>query len=191
MYKDMAKLLKDDQNGDFSIRHFTISENNYRSLLDGISPGEYVQLRRNGVCVMSNTPMEQRTNWAFCQDAHGDVLIGGLGIGMVIMAIQDKEEVTSITVVGKHQEVIEMLKKQLPFNNKVTVIHDDVFTFKPTRKYDCIYMDIWDFTNSDVYQEMVKLKHRYGRYLKPKDESPKRFNRCWAEEYAKNNWRLV
>ena len=37
----------------------------------------------------------------FCCYAHGDMLIGGLGIGMIILAIQDNPEVKSITVIEK------------------------------------------------------------------------------------------
>lgn len=52
-------------------------------------------------------------------------------------------------------------------------------------------MDIWNYVNSDVYQdEMKPLKRKYGRYLKSKDDSPNRFNECWAEWKAKNNRRL-
>lgn len=190
MYQDMATLLQEDKKGDFEIRHFTITKNNFRAVMDGISPGQYVQLVRNGVCVMSNTQMEKRTNWKFCQDAHGDILIGGLGIGMILMAIQDKEEVKSITVLEKFPEVIDLVKNQLPLNDKVTILQADVFEYKPSRKFDCIYMDIWDYVNQDVYEEMKKLKRRYGHYLKPLEESPNRFNYCWAEYYAKNNKRL-
>ena len=41
---------------------------------------------------MSNTYMERWTNMNFCDYAHGDVLIGGLGIGLIILAIQDNPE---------------------------------------------------------------------------------------------------
>lgn len=190
MYKDMVSLLQEKKIGDFEIRHFTITDKNIRALIDGIMPGKYVQLVRNGTCVMSNTDMEQRTNYRFCRDAHGDILIGGLGLGMILMAIQDKEEVKSITVLEKFPEVIELVANQLPLNEKVTIVNADVFEYKPNQKYDCIYMDIWDFVNSGVYEEMKQLKRKYGHYLKPLSESPKRFNYCWAEYYAKNNRRL-
>ena len=139
---------------------------------------------------MSETPMEQRTNRNFICDAYGDVLIGGLGIGMIILAIQDEPEIKSITVIESNKNVIDAILPQLPINDKVQVINSDVFTYKPKQKFDCIYMDIWAYVNRDVYKEMVKLKRRYGHYLKSAEESPKRFNKCWAEWYAKNERRL-
>jgi len=190
MYKSMTSLLQEKGNGDFKIQHFTITDDNFRAMMDGILPGEYVRLIRNSTCIMSDTEMEKRTNSRFCRDAHGDILVGGLGIGMILMAIQDKKEVKSITVLEKFPEIIEIVGKQLPLNEKVTIINTDVFEYKTNQKFDCIYMDIWNYVNNDVYEEMKKLKRKYGHYLKPLQESPKRFNCCWAEYYAKNNRRL-
>lgn len=193
MYKDMVQLLSPTENGDFKLEHFEIRNGNLRAILDGINPGNYVRLMHRGEVIMSDTYMEKRTNSSFCANTYGDVLIGGLGIGMIIMAIQDDERVKSITVLEKYQEVIDMITAQLPFNDKVKIICSDVFKWKPEKgqKFDCIYMDIWKYINSDVYQdEMKSLKRKYSRYLKSKDESPNCFNECWAEWQAKNNRRL-
>lgn len=193
MYRNMTNALNPDERGDFKISHFTIGENNLMAKLQGIDPGEYVKLTHKGQVMMSNTDMEKQTNYHFCVKAHGDVLIGGLGIGMIVMAIQDNVNVKSITIIEKHQEIIDMITEQLPFNEKVNIICADVFEWKPEKgqKFDCIYMDIWNYINSDVYQkEMKPLKRKYGHYLKPKEISPRRFNRCWAEYQAKNNMRL-
>ena len=193
MYKNMVELLSPTENGDFKLENFRIENGNLSAILQGINPGNYIRLMHNGEVVMSDTYMEKRTNSGFCMNAYGDVLIGGLGIGMIIMAIQDNENVKSITVLEKYQEVIDMITPQLPFNDKVNIICADVFDWKPKKgqKFDCIYMDIWNYVNSDVYQEEMKpLKKKYGHYLKNKEESPNRFNECWAEWQAKNNRRL-
>lgn len=193
MWKNVYGILQEGKCGDFEIKKFEITQNNFRAMLDGTMPGNYVSLRNKGECVMSDTPMERRTNSWFVVNAHGDVLIGGLGIGMILLAIQDKECVNSITVIEKNQEVIDLVAPQLPLNSKVTIIHADVFDWKPERgkKYDCVYMDIWNGINRDIYKtEMVPLKRKYARYLKPKDQSPDRFNKCWAEWNAKNEVRL-
>ena len=107
-------------------------------------------------------------------------------IGMIIMAIQDNESVKSITVIEKNPDVIAAVKDQLPLNDKVRIIEGDVYTYVPDRKYDCVYMDIWGDISEDTYTDMVKLKRKYGHFLKPLSESPKRFNKCWAEYNAKN-----
>ena len=183
----MAEILQPCKVGSAEIQIFTVDEkaSSYTFFRSYVPAGKYVRLKINGHVIMSDTPMEWRTNRECIYYAHGDVLIGGLGIGMIIMAIQDKESVKSITIVEKNPDVIAAVKDQLPLNNKVRVIEGDVFTYVPDRKYDCVYMDIWGDVSEDTYPEMQKLKRKYGHYLKPLTESPHRFNMCWAEYNAK------
>lgn len=194
MCKSVSDYLTDRSIGDWSISHFEITENDIIARINGIPCGHYVRLKHKGNIVMSNTPMERRTNRYFTANAHGDVLIGGLGIGMILLDIQDKASVKSITVLEKNQEVIDLVAPQLPLNDKIKIICADVFTWKPAKdvKFDCIYMDIWDSINRDVYEyEMKPLKRKYGHYLKSKEISPNRFNSCWAEYEAQNRLRLI
>ena len=193
MWKDMSLLLEDRKEGNFKLERFTIDKNNFRAMMDGVHEGVYMRLLHNGEVVMSNTNMEKRTNSSFVINACGDVVIGGLGIGMIIMAIQDKPEVKSITVIEKYQEVIDMVATQLNFNDKVKIINADVFEWKPDKgnKYDTIYMDIWNYINEEVYEnEMKPLKRKFARHLKSKDISPYRFNKCWVEWEAKTGRRI-
>lgn len=194
MYKDMTKLLEDKKVGNWKLEKFEIKSGNLRAMFGGISPGMYIRLLHNGECVMSNTAMEKQTNAEFCAKAHGDIIIGGFGIGLIIMAIQDKPEVHSITVIEKNREVIEIVASQLELNDKVKIVYEDVFKWKPEKgkKYDMVYMDIWNWINKDVYErEMLPLKRRYARFLKSKEENPNRYNKCWAEYQAKNGKKLI
>ena len=193
MFPKMYEVLKPCKCGsvEVDIMDFTKENIPLRALMSGISEGKFARLLVNGHVMMSETPMEHRTNREFVWEAHGDVLVGGLGLGMILLAVQDKEKVRSITVIEKNQDVIDAVYHQLPLNQKVTLIQDDVFTWKPDRKYDCVYMDIWSYVNEDVYEEMKTLKRKYGHFLKTKEESPDRFNRCWAEYYAKSGRALL
>ena len=191
MYKDMTEILKDGKVGDFELAQFEIGTNDMYAMLHGIPGGKFVRLTHRGEVVMSNTDMEKRTNTSFVLNAHGNVLIGGLGIGLIILAIQDKEEVKQITVVEKNAEVIELVGNQLPLNSKVNIVHDDVFDYKPLFKYNTIYMDIWNYINSDIYnQQMKPLISRYRRYLVPKSEDENKYIDCWCKLQAKNNRRI-
>ena len=191
MYLDMAEILKDWKVGDFELSHYEIGQNDWYAMLHGIPSGKFIKLTHRGGVVMSNTDMEKRTNSPFVINAHGNVLIGGLGIGLILLATQDKEEVKQITVVEKNKEVIELVGVQLPLNSKVHIVHDDVFEYKPLFKYNTIYMDIWNYINSDVYNnEMKPLISRYRRYLAPKSEDENRYIDCWCKYQAKNNKRI-
>lgn len=192
MYKNMAELLQDGQCGEYRLEHFTITDKDFAAKVrSGIPNGTYVSLKHRGEIVMSNTPMEQQTNLEFVSKAHGKVLIGGLGIGMILLAIQDKENVEHITVVEKSKEVVELVANQLSLNEKVNIIIDDVFTYKPSIRYNTIYMDIWNYINKDVYErDMKPLIARYRRYLVKKEEDEQRYIDCWCKYQAKKGIRI-
>ena len=126
IYKNMSELLEERELNGWRLQKFEIKNDNIRAMFDGITPGKYIRLLHNGECVMSNTDMERMTNLDFCVNACGDIIIGGLGIGMIIMAIQDKPEVKSITVIEKNKEVIDIVATQLELNDKVNIVCADV-----------------------------------------------------------------
>lgn len=188
----MAQILQPASCGNVVLDHFTIEKNDIVAAIQNIPLGTYARLRINGEVAMSDTPMEYRTNSKFISESFGDVLIGGLGIGMVLMEIQNKDCIHSITVIEKSKDVIDIIASQLPLNKKVKIVNADVFDFKPELKYDVIYMDIWNYINRDVYRlEMKPLIAKYRRYLNPKKDNSMRGVYCWAAEEAKKGLRLI
>jgi hypothetical protein len=195
MFESMAKVLESKETERFKLEKFEIKK---RSFITGNIPeGEYIKLSdKNEIfngCIMSDTPMEHRTNYGILNKANGDVLIGGLGIGMILMPLMRKEEVKSITIVEKYQDIIDMVGTQLPLNDKVKIVQGDIFenNFPKGTKFDTIYFDIWNFINSDVYEEMKELKKMYRRCLRSKKDNPNSWIGCWAEHEAKTNSRLM
>jgi len=140
----------------------------------GFEAGKYARLSHRyengarGPTIMSDTWMERQTNREFVRQAKGDVLIAGLGIGMVLLDVQDKPEVTSVTVVEKEIEVIGLVIDHLPLNEKVVIIVTDIFDYKPNgRMWDTIYFDIWDKISGDNYPEMKKLHRKFAMAKRP------------------------
>ena len=195
LYKDMTALLTEAETDNFILDKFKVESGDFRAMLASVPEGQYVRLRekaRSGDVIMSNTPMEKHTNAAFVKVAHGDILIAGLGIGLVPMAIQDKPEVSSIMIVEKEPEIIQLISSQLNFNSKVKIVEEDIYHYRPfDEKFDCIYFDIWPYINEDVYKDMLFLKDGFRRYLKPTDISPNRYIGCWAENNARYGRDLI
>jgi len=190
MFSDMKQYLKPVTGEDFEISYREITESqlilarcrdmmNRRREYVGQKPGIITQLHGHGELIMSDTEMERRTNRFFLTMAEGDVLIGGLGLGMVLLAVQDKESIKSVTVVEKYQEVIDLVVPQLPLNGKVAIICGDVFEWYPEKdvKYDTIYFDIWNYVCGDHYEDMKKLHRRYGKKLN--HDNPNSWMSCW------------
>lgn len=192
-YPKLSEILKDCEGERFKVNNFEITRDNWRAKLDRIPTGHYVRLIDksedvfSGRVVMSDTPMEKYTNSEFVHKAHGKVLIAGLGLGMIILAIQDKPEVEEIVVVEKYDEVRDLVLPQLPLNDKVKVIIADAHDYVPDQQYNTIYLDIWNSIGRSVYEkEMRPMRMRYRKHLVPKSEDPDRFINCWAYEIARD-----
>ena len=182
VFPKMPEILREAETENFRLEHFYVSEPetnrlrlndlaNNRSEYTGLKSGIYVRLydKRSGASkvVMSDTFMERKTNLEFYQHAKGDVLIGGLGLGMVLLAIQDKPEVNLATVVEIEQEIIDLVLPQLPLNSKVNVVQDDIFRFATNHQFDTIYFDIWNEVNAVNWKQMKKLHRRFRKNLRP------------------------
>ena len=195
LYVPMVPIVKPIKGRRFEIVHHELTEerlqfaklrdaiNSHRTpAADGQEAGTIVQLKDNdkgGVIVMSDTAMERATNIDLLCEAHGDVLIGGLGLGIVLLALQKMETVTSITVVELHREIVDLVVPQLPLSKKCTIMMGDVFTWEPPidTKYNTIYMDIWNDLCGDNYDEMKTLRQRYTKLLDNTDRG--RWFGCW------------
>lgn len=183
MYKDLTKLLADKKCGNAEIKHFTVSPCDFRAIyIDHMIAGkEYVKLIVDDDIMMSDAPMECASNEWVVNNAHGDVLIAGLGLGLILLPIMEREDVTSVTVVESNQNVIDIVAPQLPINSKVEVLHADIFTYSPSRMFDCIYFDIWPVICKDYAEQMKWLLNKYNAYLK---DNSLAWTKCWQEDYV-------
>ena len=156
-----------------------------------VSPGVYTVLARDTATgsevMMSNTQFEYRTNVEFVQRTHGQVLINGLGIGMLLRPVTARAEVEMVTVVEKDRDILQLIAphyQDLIDAGRLRIIHGDAFQYVPDRHYDCIMHDIWPTTCPDNLTQMVALKRRYQHLLAGRLVS----QHCWAEEIC---WRMA
>lgn len=169
-------IVPDGVSGDWRVESFTVSAEDekrerLRAAMQGLRPheivkeGSYKRLMCRNDVVMSNTPMEIYTNLPFMNQAKGDVLINGLGLGMVLGAILKKPEVTSVTVIEKSPDVIALVAPSFEDDPRVSIIEGDALTYTPPKgqSYDVVWHDIWTFITADNLPEMHKLHRKYGR----------------------------
>ena len=190
-YIKMSQFFEDSSCGNCRIEKFIIGDKDIMALIAGIPRGEYVRLMVSGEVAMSDTQMEKRTNEKFIRNAHGNILIAGLGIGMIVLPIQDCEDVESITIIEKNKDVIELVLKKIPLNSKVKIINADIFDFIPNQKFNTVYFDIWNYINTDVYSnEMKPLISKFRKYLVSKSDDSERYIDCWCKTEAKHGLRI-
>ncbi len=157
-FKPMADRLKPGKIGIAELSIFEISPTDaaftrMRMAVTGgreqaIPEGRYAKLVVGGELMMTDTPMEQRTNYELIRRAKGEVLIAGLGVGMVLEPLLANPKVTSILVIEKFKDVIDLVApafKEAMDEERLHIINEDIFKFRPQDEWawDTIYFDIW------------------------------------------------
>jgi hypothetical protein len=153
-----------------------------------VQAGETLCQLFSGNCLwMSDTSDERRDHWAPHHYAKGQVLIGGLGLGMVTLGCALKPEVEKVTVIEMDPDVIALvlphlraaLESQGVSPDKIEVIQADVFKWKPPKgvKYDCIWMDVWEEICTDNLDSYAKLNRKFA-----KNRAPGGYRGAWAED---------
>lgn len=166
-YTDTIKIVKQGRQGIAEIKHDTPSPmDRIQGSLHGqpLTRDKYCRLLLHGSPVMTDAEFERRTNIGPVLAAKGDALIGGLGIGLIIQPFLEK--CSSVTVIEKERDVIDLVGRCFP---EVTVIHADIFDWKPINgtRFDTIYFDIWADICSDDLKEARLLHRQFKRYLRP------------------------
>lgn len=186
-FEPMVQYVKPGERGKAKVTHFTIDQKAYdlMSLRFAItrgrerptSMGDYCRLTIDGQVVMSDTDMEKDTNYSVVNQARGNVLIAGLGIGMILVPILKNPKVKKVTVVELHQDVIDLVAPSFK-DPRLTIVHSDIRDWTPTgrAKFDVIYFDIWSTINSSNLKVMKRLEGQFAPYLKKGG-----WMGCWAK----------
>lgn len=179
--------VPEGQMGDWAVERFEITEAaaklyNLRATLHGfgyrgVRPGNYTKLTHNAQIIMSDTPAEIRDHLEVIRKAAGNVLLNGLGLGLVLRACLLKPEVDHITVIEIAPEVIALVEPHLrkQFDDKFTVHEADALFWQAPNnsRWDVVWHDIFDTICADNLPIMTRLKRRYGSRCS--------WQGCWAE----------
>lgn len=176
----VAERLPTGQQGIASVERVTVTQDQamLARLRDRIHvmPGEYTRLLVHGQIMMSDTQMEQQSNRDVIINAHGKVLIAGLGIGMILPAILKKACVESVRVIELHSDVIDLVAAHYE-HPKLTVEQGDIRTYQPTEKFNVVYFDIWPDIYEENLKEIAKL-HQRGKYWLDRSDP-----NCWMSSW--------
>lgn len=169
----LVKVLPNGKKGNVEVDEFTVDEAEVRRVrmqaimggygqeYCGFEAGTYKRLLIDNKTMMSTTDMERQSNRDIMYKANGHVFIAGLGLGMILLPIQAKKDVRTVTVVENNINVIELVGKKLPLNKKVKIIHCDVFNYTPDRVFDTVYFDIWNRISSENWEQMKELTKKF------------------------------
>ncbi|MCQ2802709.1 MAG: methyltransferase, partial [Bacilli bacterium] len=109
---------------------------------------EFICIDKNNVTWMSIIPNEIETMKKPINNAKGNILILGLGLGYFAYMASQKEEVKQITIIENDADIIKLFNENLlpQFKNKhkIKIICDDAFSYlKKNNNYDYVFADLW------------------------------------------------
>ncbi|NNH78919.1 hypothetical protein HLH17_14950 [Acinetobacter sp. ANC 5380] len=165
--------VKPSKFGEWQIIEFEISDSdasffNMRNAINGrshlnVEAGSYTRLMKANEVVMSNTQMELQSNSVAYENATGNVLIAGLGMGMILDAILSKPDVKSVLVVEFDQHIVDHIGAYYKDDSRVEIIQGSIFDYQLTdnEHYDYIWFDIWTFLSQDNCEEFITLYEKF------------------------------
>ncbi len=191
--------LPEGVSGNWAVEHFEVPEepNMYlmRAWRDGrpVPGGTYTRLKNNSEPVfMSDTPAEVADLAKFVKRASGDILITGLGLGLLPRTLlrgdlrlhwaETARDITSITVVELEADVIALVEPHLRGDDRLRIVQGDAFKWQPEdgQRFDWAWHDIWPVAPGDDERDEIRdLRSRYQPFMR--SGSPLR-QMVWLEE---------
>lgn len=118
--------------------------------------------------VMTNSKKEHEEHEEFWKNATGDILITGLGLGFSHKPLIDNETITSVTIIEKYQDVIDLVWEHCPKDDRFNIIHTDanIWEIPEESHWGCIWIDHWVYNISeDTEEEFIKsMTDKYSPY---------------------------
>lgn len=188
----MKSSVPEGRAGDWIVERFVIQdqaggrpETDPRPAWVCAQPGVYTRLRSGTVDFMTDLYEEwwsQRVAMEEAARRGGDVLITGLGLGLVAETIlrSEPKSITSVTVVEASAEVIGLVGPYLKASHpsRLAIVHADAFEWIPpaNTRYSVVWHDIWPSPfDPRCVIESRELIDRYAPYAD--------WQGSWALEY--------
>jgi hypothetical protein len=126
-----------------------IKEGNYWRLIGDV---QFMQLH-------NKSKVEVKELYSSYDLAYGDVLVTGLGFGLLALWLADKPEVRSVTVIEQSQDVIDLFIENNSVPDNVKIIVADANTYTTDIHYNCLLLDHYkDGAEEKVnYQTLQKI----------------------------------
>ncbi len=132
----------------------------------------YLVLKQNNIPWMSLTPNEILTMEKPINNAYGNVVTFGLGLGYFTYMCLLKEDVKKVIVVEKNPSIIKLFKSnllsQFPNQDKLEIINQDAFDFLNNKNnfndIDYLFLDTYHTANDGISM-YLKFKSKQDKYL--------------------------
>ena len=169
MKRITVNLPEQESNG-FGIFH---SEDEYQGIITHLfhkeNGGESVCLE--GREMMTDNIQETETHIPFFDlPLSGNVLVTGLGVGMINEYLITIPEIKKVVIVEKYKEVIDMVWPYCKRDERFEIVNEDAEIYIPTIHFDYAWLDHWTtnwLVNHGVHQKdwwESGIVERYSQY---------------------------
>jgi hypothetical protein len=161
----MHRIIPEGKHGSAEVVHWSPNqEERLAGALRGrpLRSGTYTRLEVDGAVCRTDTDFEWRTNVRTFLKMRGDVLMGGLGIGFLLVPLLNRNDVLSVTVLEYNADVIALVAPYV-VSPKLHIIKADAFEWSPpANSYDHCHFDLWpELPDADDWIAIKKLRKRY------------------------------
>jgi len=149
----------------FALDDIDVDDNYIEHTTLGYFPSKFpfIALNHRDITWMSITPNEIETMKSHIENASGNVVVFGLGLGYYPFMISAKQNVKSITIVEKDETIIKIFKEyllpQFPNKNKIKIVQDDALNYHIPQSTNYVFIDLWH-NAEDGIDLFVKFKSR-------------------------------
>ena len=159
--------------GDYEVAHYTDETTDnmwqvYLSMKNETHDSHTVLLKAGcDMPIMQDSEAEYNEHQWLWDNATGDVLIGGLGLGMVHQPLIDNPNVTSVTIVELEQDVVDLVWDDCEKDETFSVVMADFETWTPPEgsSFDTVWGDTWLVDNPITMADYkTVITNRYSPY---------------------------
>ncbi len=129
---------------------------------------KYLAIKENDKTWMSVTPHEINTMKEGIDEAKGNVITLGLGLGYYAFVVSNKENVNKVTIIEMNEKIIDLFKKEIlplfPHKEKIEIIQTDAFKFLDEQfDADYLYADLWHMPD-DGFPMYAKILQKESKH---------------------------
>jgi len=120
----------------------------------------------DGYLWMWDVPQEVGDQKEIAEEAFGNVLVAGYGLGIVQKYLIQNKNVNSVFTIEKLNHVIEECKKVYgTIYGEFSI--EDFYNFSTDKKFDCVIGDIWADQSERYLSDYLRFKQKAESLLKP------------------------
>jgi len=133
-----------------SVPNFVIKEAS-SGTVDIVDEGDLFVLYNNGEQWMtySKNDLAIKQLYSSYDLAYGDVLVSGLGFGILALWLCTKPNVSSVTVIEVSEDVIKLFKDSNSVPDNLKIVNQDIRKYNTDKEYDALLLDHYELQDYD------------------------------------------